>query len=557
MRSLKFLAFLLTLPIVLNSPVVIAQSTDQFFDQGKAAHDAGDYQKAENIWRQLLKREPNNAEAHYRLGRTLRDQQRSDEAIAEFREAIRLNPKHSYAYNGLGTVLQWNQNKLDEAVTAYRQAIELDHNNHYAYFNWGNALVEKNQPDEAIKLFIQAIKIEPNSPFNYHSLGTAYRLKKNFDAAIAAYRKAIDLYPSYSDAYVSWGNTLAEEKRFNEAIQVYLEAVKVDSQNAYVYNSLGRAYYLQNNFAEALAAYRKAIQINPKDPYPYNGLGITFMAQGRLEEAINELQRATNLDPNFASAQNNLREAQRLLALGNPQPFVTANPQPSPEEDEAYKAATALIITKASDGNFSRGTGWVFKQENKTVWVVTNRHVVSNEQLKQISKDIFVEFYSSDLPDAKRPRYRATIEKITNFNDSELDLAVLKVTEITSEIQSFNDRLGVNLRGTRRVRIIGHPITIKYPWTIVSGEVINQDSQAGDMDIDANLAEGNSGSPVVDEQQQLIGMVVQIGTKRDISPDPDEPTPSVSEDTTSTRGVGKAYRIDKVIEQLRAWNILK
>ncbi|MEH2181189.1 tetratricopeptide repeat protein [Nostoc sp.] len=605
MRSPKFLAFLLILPLVINSPVAIAQSTSQLFDQRKAAHDARDYQKAENNWRQVIRREPSNAQAHYRLGKILQQQKRSDEAIAEFREAIKLNSKHSYAYNSLGTVLQYNQNKLDEAIINYRKAIELNPSNFYAYWNWGNALVAQNRVNESIKLYSQALKLDPRNPYKYTSLGRAYYLQKNFKAAIAVYRRAIELNPKNFYAYIDLGNALTKQKRFNDAIKVYFWAIQVDPYNADSYISLGRVYYLKKDFPKAISfcnkaipLYNIAIQKSPKDPYLYNGLGIALMAQGKLQEASTKLQHAINLDPNFQEAQNNLKKVERLLALQNPKPItentqrspgervsdepykavatalivteaalVLQNPKPntentqrSPEEgvsDELYKAATVLITTKAADGNLSQGTGWVLKQKDKTVWVVTTGHVVSNERLKQISKDIFVEFYSSNLPDAKRPRYPATIEKITNFNNSGLDLAVLKVTEVTSDIKSFNDRLGVNLRGTRSVTIIGHPITVKSPWTIVSGKVINQDLQARDMDIDANLAEGNSGSPVVDEQQQLIGMVVQIGTKRDISPDPQESTPPIPEDTTSTRGVGKAYRIDKVIEQLRNWNILK
>ena len=53
----------------------------------------------------------------------LAKQNRTDEAIAEFRKAIELNPKFTPAYNNLAAALA-NQGHLEEAATYYRRSLE-------------------------------------------------------------------------------------------------------------------------------------------------------------------------------------------------------------------------------------------------------------------------------------------------------------------------------------------------------------------------------------------------------------------------------------------------
>ena len=56
---------------------------------------------------------------------TLKKLGRGDEALAEFREAIRLKPDDAAAHYSLGNLLR-DQGKLDEAVASYREAVRLD-----------------------------------------------------------------------------------------------------------------------------------------------------------------------------------------------------------------------------------------------------------------------------------------------------------------------------------------------------------------------------------------------------------------------------------------------
>ena len=85
------------------------------------AVQAGDFADAESHYRQALPGRP-TAETHNGLGYVLARQGRADEAIAEFRKAIDIDPKFTPAYNNLAEALA-RQGKLEEAAEYYRRSL--------------------------------------------------------------------------------------------------------------------------------------------------------------------------------------------------------------------------------------------------------------------------------------------------------------------------------------------------------------------------------------------------------------------------------------------------
>ncbi|MGI0496854.1 tetratricopeptide repeat protein, partial [Limnospira platensis] len=121
------LPILLALSLTLLPSGLAAQTVDEWFERGNAARAAGRYREAEQIWREFLEIEPNNAIAHYNLGNALADQGKLPEAIEAYRRALALDPNYAAAHDNLGIALA-DQGKLPEAIEAYRRALALDPN---------------------------------------------------------------------------------------------------------------------------------------------------------------------------------------------------------------------------------------------------------------------------------------------------------------------------------------------------------------------------------------------------------------------------------------------
>ena len=100
-----------------------------------------------------------SAENFYILANVQKKLKKFDEAIVSFKEAIKLNPNFSEAYNNLGST-QKSLNKNEEAIFYYKKAIKLNRNNFEAYYNLTNLYFSLEYYKEAIDYFKNIINSE-------------------------------------------------------------------------------------------------------------------------------------------------------------------------------------------------------------------------------------------------------------------------------------------------------------------------------------------------------------------------------------------------------------
>ncbi|MEB3338225.1 MAG: tetratricopeptide repeat protein [Leptolyngbyaceae bacterium] len=119
-------------------------------------------------------------------------------AIADYTQAIQLNPKYAIAYLNRGVAYRKLKND-QKALADYSQAIQLKPNYSLAYYNRGNVRDDLNNPKGAIEDYTQAIEIDQE--WGSRGIADAYynrayvqaRLKQR-KGALADYQKAADLY---------------------------------------------------------------------------------------------------------------------------------------------------------------------------------------------------------------------------------------------------------------------------------------------------------------------------------------------------------------------------
>ena len=128
-----------------------------------------------------------------------------DSAIADYNEAIRLNPGSAgVAHQGRGRA--WRGKKdYDKAMADCNEAIRLDPGHALAYYTRGVVWSDKKDYDKAIADYNEAIRLDPGYAHAYNGRGKTWSAKKDYDKAIADYNEAIRLYPGYVHAYCNRG----------------------------------------------------------------------------------------------------------------------------------------------------------------------------------------------------------------------------------------------------------------------------------------------------------------------------------------------------------------
>ncbi len=117
---------------------------------------------SETLWTHTLKCTSRNCVAHYNLGNTLAHHGRFDEAIDQYRQALKINPDDVQVHINLGAALQLRR-KLDEAIAQYQRALEIEPGNVNGHGNLGKVFASRRRFDEAIAQFQQAVKLKPDN----------------------------------------------------------------------------------------------------------------------------------------------------------------------------------------------------------------------------------------------------------------------------------------------------------------------------------------------------------------------------------------------------------
>ena len=211
-------------------------------------------------------------------------------------------------YSNLGRIYD-RMGRLDEAIAEYKRSIAIDPNIAMAHSNLGAAYTSKNMFDDAISECRKAIAIKPNFAMAHYNLGIAYDKKGTLDAAIAEYERALAINPRYAEALNNLGDTYQKKGRLDTAIILYKKALSINPHFANTHFNLGNAYLKKGELDKAISKYKQAILIKLDYAKAHINLGLAYAKKGRLDEALSEYKKALTINPNHAKAHYNLGNA--------------------------------------------------------------------------------------------------------------------------------------------------------------------------------------------------------------------------------------------------------
>jgi tetratricopeptide (TPR) repeat protein len=142
----------------------------------------GQFDQAREVFSLGLHRFPSLPEAHYFLGIAARGAADYEQAEAELRKSLSLEPNNVNALAQLGFVLL-ERDRMAEAETKLRSAIKINDKHFYANYDLGRLLVKSRRYEEALPILQHAVMLKPNNSSVHYQLFMALTRLKRKDAA--------------------------------------------------------------------------------------------------------------------------------------------------------------------------------------------------------------------------------------------------------------------------------------------------------------------------------------------------------------------------------------
>jgi len=187
-------------------------------------------------------------------------------ALADYSEAIRLDPTLAEAYTGRASAF-YRQSDYNNALIDCTEATHLDPTLADAYRKRASVRDKLDDYEGALADFAAAIRLEPDNDSDFYCRGGLRQKYNDYEGALTDFTAAIRLKPSdynydyRADVYIAIGN-------FDKAIEDFKKALENDSDSDPWwgwYDKIGTAYAAKGDFIHAIEAYKQALILNPTD----------------------------------------------------------------------------------------------------------------------------------------------------------------------------------------------------------------------------------------------------------------------------------------------------
>ena len=262
---------------------------------GAMAYQAGDGARAIAFLSRAAAAKPKDPHVHNLMGLALLMTGEARASEAGFRDALAILRAPEF-YNNLGNALK-AQDRVDEAMNAYREALTLNPGYAGARYNLGNAHRKNNDLPNAAACFQKALALAPGQGNTLASLGEVTLEMGRADEALPMLLEALTLMPDDADLHCSAGNAFQALGKSKDATAAYRRAVQLNPRLAKAWYGAGCVSIHEKDYAGAVENFKKALEIIPNWAEAQHNLGQSLFNLGQVEQAVDFFRAAAAVGP--------------------------------------------------------------------------------------------------------------------------------------------------------------------------------------------------------------------------------------------------------------------
>lgn len=237
----------------------------------------------------LLKDHPDQLTGWELLGELRFFQERYPEAIAAYRQGLKLNPGAEQLRLHL-IALYDHQQEREKAIAETNTLLGLNPDSLAGRLALARLQRDNGQPDEALKTYRDLLQRHPGQLQVILELGQLLEKEKRFDKAIELYRQNIKNHPELLPVYKQLARLLVLQERYAEALELLQRARQQDPDDVQVLTRIGLLQLERGDYPAAEETFRDALQVQPSNPHNLFSLGMALIGQQRDVEALSVLK---------------------------------------------------------------------------------------------------------------------------------------------------------------------------------------------------------------------------------------------------------------------------
>ena len=315
----------LMLKAIVLSSVIVSTLQAQTLPEGLRALDFDKYESARGIFTQLTFKEPTNGENWYYLGQSYLNLFKEDSAEWAYNEGVKLAPKTSANYVGIGELLiankkveeaksQFNkalsfsrgrdgmikdaktlrlvasalvstENKVvDEALNHIKNALEIAPQDYDVLIAAGDVYLEMNKGGDAATQYERAEVVDPKNPKAFTRVATIWLRVRNSEQTLTDLNKALAIDPNYAPALKLMSELYYKSKKYQLAKEYYTKYLDNSEPSLANQKRFAKILFNSKEFEDALPKILDVIKLEDSDAYMHRMAGYSYFEVGELKK---------------------------------------------------------------------------------------------------------------------------------------------------------------------------------------------------------------------------------------------------------------------------------
>jgi tetratricopeptide (TPR) repeat protein len=337
-----------------------ARRSDAHFIRSRAALLANNVDLAIRELQQVLEENPDDKEAHFRIGVCYATRLEFDTAVRYYRNAVEIDPLYKTAYNQMAYTYNW-MGDLEQSIQAIDMYISLAPEEANPYDSRGDIYTSNARLDLAIESYVEALRVKPDFWASLYKLGRNYLFIGDFETADSCFNELATSEDTQwrAQGLAALAYVPMSQGRFDDAIRILDEgiaAMTADGDEYALFHLLKAiAYAEKDDLPLVLSELERTVQINqrraPNNRVYNRHLLVQALAQAGDMQRADEVAEA--LWSNIVSANDTDRywyaEASVEWFKGNTEEAITGFEKAAEDSVIPYTPAHCMLASAYMD----------------------------------------------------------------------------------------------------------------------------------------------------------------------------------------------------------------